>query len=55
MKIQHAINGGFAEVDDEYGTELIASDFWKEVAAKPTRARRKKADADSTPSERKSS
>lgn len=33
MKIQHKINGGLAEVDDEYGKRLIELGSWKKVRA----------------------
>lgn len=49
MKIRSALNGGLAEVDDEYGKELIASGQWVADgdAVKPARKpRTRKAAAD---------
>ena len=37
MKIRHRINGGSAEVSDQYGEALIASGSW-ELAEAPKKA-----------------
>lgn len=38
MKIQHKINGGLAEVDDDYGKRLIKLGSWDRVRANRTAA-----------------
>ncbi|AIS73690.1 hypothetical protein SEA_POCAHONTAS_17 [Mycobacterium phage Pocahontas] len=49
MKIRHKINGGLAEVEDEYGERLVIGGVWeradapKKRAAAPRRRARKSA------------
>lgn len=47
MQIRHAGNGGLAEVDDEFGKQLIASGQW--VSAKKRRQSPAKQETESEP------
>lgn len=45
MKLRHRINGGLAEVGDDYGMELIAGGSWEsaDAPAAPKAPRHRKA------------